>query len=78
MQLTRAVLRAPLLWIDTTPASRILNRLVVDSVAVDRTLMLEFGKFTAHALSLVGILAAAWLVSPYFILLAALCMMAAF
>ena len=73
IQLTRTIFHAPLLWIDTTPAARIINRFVVDSTSVDRTLMVEFGKFTERILIIIGVCVAAWFVSPWFILLSALC-----
>ena len=78
MRLVRAVFRAPLIWIDTTPAARILNRFIVDSADVDRRLMEEVQKFTSHIFILIGIVVAALLVSPFFIVLTALCIVAVF
>lgn len=37
-RMTHAILRAPLRWIDTVPAGRILNRFTSDTFVVDRRL----------------------------------------
>jgi ABC-type multidrug transport system fused ATPase/permease subunit len=69
-QLTYRVLRTPLRWLDTVPTGRILNRFTADFQAVDSQLSSNFAQVAASLLSIFGILFAAFLVSPYMILLA--------
>lgn len=64
------VLRTPLRWLDTVPTGRILNRFTADFQAMDTYLSSNFAQLTASFLSIIGIMVAAAVVSPYIILLA--------
>jgi ABC-type multidrug transport system fused ATPase/permease subunit len=64
------VLRTPLRWLDTVPTGRILNRFTADFNLVDSQLSSDFAQVGASFLSILGILVAALLVSPYIIFLA--------
>lgn len=68
------VLRTPLRWIDTVPTGRILNRFTADFNLVDSQLSSDFAQVGASFLSIIGIMVAALLVSPYIIILAVLLM----
>jgi ABC-type multidrug transport system fused ATPase/permease subunit len=57
-RMTHAILRAPLRWIDTVPAGRILNRFTSDTYMVDRRLSSQSFTFIRNALFLVVIIAA--------------------
>ncbi|EEH18071.1 hypothetical protein PABG_00634 [Paracoccidioides brasiliensis Pb03] len=69
-QLTYAVLRAPLRWLDTVPVGRILNRFTADFNMIDSRLSYHFGSVFYNVLQVVGIIAAGFLVSPILILFA--------
>ena len=62
--LTYAVLRAPLRWLDTTPVGRTLNRFTADFLAIDSILGYDIGFLSYRLLELVGIMVAGILVSP--------------
>lgn len=62
--LTYAVLRAPLRWLDTTPVGRTLNRFTADFAAIDSRLGTDIGFFLYHLLELAGIVIAGLFVSP--------------
>ncbi|KAH8670208.1 hypothetical protein BGZ60DRAFT_563719 [Tricladium varicosporioides] len=66
------VLRTPLRWLDTVPTGRILNRFTADFQAMDSQLSSNFAQTSASFLSIIGIMVAAFIVSPYIILLALL------
>jgi ABC-type multidrug transport system fused ATPase/permease subunit len=70
-QLTYAVLRAPLRWLDTVPVGRILNRFTGDFHLIDSRLGYDMGFMAYHALEVLGIIVAGVLVSPLLILFAA-------
>ena len=70
--LTFAVLRAPLRWLDTTPVGRTLNRFTADFAAIDSRLGNDIGFFLYHLLELVGIVIAGLFVSPIMLLFALL------
>lgn len=70
--LTYAVLRAPLRWLDTTPVGRTLNRFTADFAAIDSRLGTDIGFFLYHVLELVGIIIAGLFVSPIMLLFALL------
>ncbi len=55
-RMTHAVLRAPLRWIDTVPAGRILNRFTSDIFTVDRRLTTETASFLRSLLGLLVII----------------------
>jgi len=68
--LTYAVLRAPLRWLDITPVGRILNRFTADFAAIDSRLGNDFGFMLYQAVLLAGIVAAGLFVSPWMLLIA--------
>ena len=70
--LTYAVLRAPLRWLDTTPVGRILNRFTADFAAIDARLGDDVAFFLLRFVELVGIILAGLLVSPIMLLFALL------
>lgn len=70
--LTYAVLRAPLRWLDTTPVGRTLNRFTADFAAIDSRLANDIGFFLYHILALAGIIIAGLFVSPIMLLFALL------
>lgn len=70
--LTYAVLRAPLRWLDTTPVGRILNRFTADFAAIDSRLGNDIGFLLYHILELVGIIIAGLFVSPLMLVFALL------
>jgi ABC-type multidrug transport system fused ATPase/permease subunit len=69
-ELTYRVLRTPLRWLDTVPTGRILNRFTADFQALDSQLSSNFAQVASAFLSIFGILFAAFIVSPYIIILA--------
>lgn len=70
--MTYAVLRAPLRWLDTTPVGRTLNRFTADFAAIDSRLGNDIGFLLYHGLELVGIIIAGLFVSPIMLLFALL------
>ncbi|KAL6716631.1 hypothetical protein ACLMJK_006199 [Lecanora helva] len=68
--LTFAVLRAPLRWLDVTPVGRILNRFTADFNAIDSRLGNHFAFLLYQGVLLVGIIAAGLFVSPWMLLIA--------
>ncbi|KAH6649967.1 hypothetical protein F5144DRAFT_588575 [Chaetomium tenue] len=66
-RMTHAILRAPLRWIDTVPAGRILNRFTSDTFVVDRRLSSQTFTFIRNILFLVVIIATSLSVSVYVI-----------
>ncbi|KAK3945274.1 hypothetical protein QBC46DRAFT_277732 [Diplogelasinospora grovesii] len=66
-QMTHAILRAPLRWIDTVPAGRILNRFTSDTFTVDRRLANQTFTFLRSVLFLAIIIGTSLSVSFYVI-----------
>ncbi|KAI1994791.1 hypothetical protein LOZ53_001750 [Ophidiomyces ophidiicola] len=73
--LTYAVLRAPLRWLDTVPVGRILNRFTADFNMIDSKLPYDLGFMLYNVLDVVGIVVAGFLVSPLLILFAIVLLM---
>lgn len=69
-KLNFVVLRAPLRWLDTVPVGRVLNRFTSDFSVVDSQMANSIGFGANSVLSLVGVIVAGLLVSPYIVLLA--------
>jgi ABC-type multidrug transport system fused ATPase/permease subunit len=69
-QLTYAVLRAPLRWLDTVPVGRILNRFTADFHLIDSRIGYDMGFMLFHMLEILGIIVAGVLVSPFLIVFA--------
>ncbi|KAF1981699.1 putative ABC bile acid transporter [Aulographum hederae CBS 113979] len=70
--ITYTVLRARLRWLDTVPVGRILNRMTADFNTIDSMMAMAIASFLFNFLTLIGIIAAGILVSPYVIFLAVL------
>ena len=70
--LTYAVLRAPLRWLDITPVGRILNRFTADFAAIDSRLGDDVGFMLYQVVNVAGIIAAGLFVSPFVLLIAVL------
>lgn len=68
--LTYAVLRAPLRWLDTVPLGRTLNRFTSDIYMVDVRLGYDIGLLIHNVLEITGILVAGMAVSPFVIIFA--------
>ena len=68
--LTYAVLRAPLRWLDTTPVGRILNRFTADFAAIDSRLGTELGFLIDQMIVLISIIVAGLFVSFWMLLFA--------
>lgn len=68
--LSYAVLRAPLRWLDTVPVGRILNRFTADFAVVDSRLGNDTAFTMYNLISLIGIIFAGLFVSPYMLLCA--------
>lgn len=68
-EMTYSVLRTPLRWLDTTPTGRILNRFTSDFQNLDSQLSTNFAYVAGNVLEMAGILVAAFIVSPYMIIL---------
>ncbi|CRG91117.1 hypothetical protein PISL3812_08165 [Talaromyces islandicus] len=69
-ELTFAVLRAPLRWLDTVPVGRILNRFTSDFRLLDSSLGYNISFATVDILEVCGIVVAGTLVSPWLIIIA--------
>ena len=69
--MTRSILRAPLRWVDTVPAGRILNRFTSDMYMVDRRLSTQVFTFFRHFLMLVVIIGTSLSVSWFIVIFAA-------
>ena len=69
-QMTYAVLRTPLRWLDTVPIGRILNRFTADFVSIDSKLGADLAFMIYEFLQIIGVIVAAVLVSPLMILVA--------
>ena len=67
-----SVLRALLSWLDTVPVGRILNRFTADFLLIDSKLCNDFAFLLYEAIQLLGIVAAAFFVSPWMLLAASL------
>jgi ABC-type multidrug transport system fused ATPase/permease subunit len=67
--MTYSVLRTPLRWLDTVPTGRILNRFTADFMNLDSQLSMDFSYIAACSLEMVGILVAAFIISPYMVVL---------
>jgi len=70
--MTYSVLRTPLRWLDTVPTGRILNRFTADFQNMDSQLSMNFAYVCGSLLELIGILFAAFIISPWMILLSLL------
>ncbi|KAL8773661.1 MAG: hypothetical protein Q9209_001427 [Squamulea sp. 1 TL-2023] len=66
--LTYAILRAPLRWLDTVPVGRVLNRFTADFAVVDSRLGNDMGFMLYQVIQLLGIIIAGLFVSPYMLL----------
>ncbi|KAL8891556.1 MAG: hypothetical protein Q9215_001420 [Flavoplaca cf. flavocitrina] len=66
--LTFAILRAPLRWLDTVPVGRVLNRFTADFAIVDSRLGNDVGFMLYQVIQLLGIITAGLFVSPYMLL----------
>lgn len=67
-RMTHAILRAPLRWVDSVPAGRILNRFTSDAFMVDRRLPGDLGNFFHSIFQLIVTIVASLSVSIYVIL----------
>lgn len=76
-RMTHAILRAPLRWVDSVPAGRILNRFTSDAFMVDRRLPGDIGNFFHCLFQLVITIAASLSVSIY-VILAGIALMAVY
>ncbi|GME61850.1 ATP-dependent bile acid permease [Neofusicoccum parvum] len=68
--LTYAVLRAPLRWLDTVPTGRVLNRFTADFSTLDLEQANAFSFMLFNLLMVVGIVIAGMMVTPIMILFA--------
>ncbi|KAG8864753.1 hypothetical protein FRB96_003338, partial [Tulasnella sp. 330] len=67
-QLTRAILNAPLRWLDSTPSGRIISRFTQDITAIDTMIPSLFSTLIEMTTSLLLKFAAVLLYSPIFLL----------
>lgn len=68
-EMTWSVLHTPLRWLDTVPTGRILNRFTADFQNLDSQLSMDFGYIAASSLEMIGILVAAFIISPWMVVL---------
>jgi ABC-type multidrug transport system fused ATPase/permease subunit len=77
-QLTYAVLRAPLRWLDTVPVGRILNRFTADFNMIDSRISMDLAFMMHNGMQVISVIVAGVFVSPWMIafalLLLAICM----
>lgn len=73
-QITFAVLRTPLRWLDTVPVGRILNRMTSDFEIIDQRVAMNMGMMMWNALAMLGVCVAGALVSGFVLPLALLLM----
>ena len=66
--ITYAILRAPLRWLDTIPVGRILNRMTADFAMIDSRLGNGIGFLLYQMITLFGIIIAGLFVSPWMLL----------
>ncbi|KKY25152.1 putative abc bile acid transporter [Phaeomoniella chlamydospora] len=72
--LTYAVIRAPLRWLDTVPVGRILNRFTGDFNMLDSRVAMDLAFLLNHVMNLLSVLIAGFFVSPWMILFATVLM----
>ena len=68
--LTYAVIRAPLRWLDTVPVGRILNRFTADFNMLDSRISMDLAFMLNNLMNLISVLIAGLFVSPWMILFA--------
>ncbi|KAL1645245.1 hypothetical protein SLS58_003952 [Diplodia intermedia] len=68
--LTYAVLRAPLRWLDTVPTGRVLNRFTADFSTLDLEQANAFSFMLFNLLMVIGVVIAGMMVTPFMILFA--------
>jgi ABC-type multidrug transport system fused ATPase/permease subunit len=68
--LTHAILRAPLRWLDTMPVGRVLNRFTADFTQVDSGQAYSFAFCLFNLMLVIGVVVAGMIVSPYIIICA--------
>lgn len=68
--MTYRVLHTPLRWLDTVPVGRIMNRFTGDFNSLDSQLSSNFAQVGASFISIIGVIVAASVVSPYILVLA--------
>ena len=74
--ITHAILRAPLRWLDTVPVGRILNRLTADFDMIDSKIGNDMAFLLYQIIQMMGIIIAGFIVSPW-MMLSALVLLAA-
>lgn len=62
-----AILHAPLLWLDTIPTGRILNRFTADFNIIDERVVSSWSLFASNMLQMVGVCAASFFASIYIV-----------
>ncbi|KAF2836953.1 P-loop containing nucleoside triphosphate hydrolase protein [Patellaria atrata CBS 101060] len=66
--LTHAVLRAPLRWVDTVPVGRVLNRFTADFYVIDSEMANATSFMLYNVLGVVGIILAGFIISPWILI----------
>lgn len=74
-QLTYAVLRAPLRWLDTVPVGRILNRFTADFNMVDSQISNDFAMIMYEVMQVMSAIVAGAILSPWMVAFAVLLFM---